>query len=127
MPVVEFRRGRAIFKYLVAHRATAAPKELLADLFWPDSEPELARRSLHQAIYCLRQTFKRLAPAAQVIQFAEDRYQINSEIAIWVDSEEFGQLIEHARILGAAGKIDQAMQSTVGGMLGGMGLPPGMF
>src|SRR5262249_44524324 len=54
----ESARGRAIFKYLVAHRATAAPKELLADLFWPGSEPELARRSLHQAIYCLRQTFK---------------------------------------------------------------------
>ena len=24
-------------------------------------------------------------------------------------------------------KVDEAMQSTLGGMLGGMGLPPGMF
>ena len=50
----ESARGRTIFKYLVARRATAVPKEVLADMFWPDSEPELARRSLHQAIYCLR-------------------------------------------------------------------------
>ncbi|HEX9374152.1 MAG TPA: BTAD domain-containing putative transcriptional regulator [Roseiflexaceae bacterium] len=106
----ESARGRTIFKYLIARRAAAAPKDLLAELFWPDSEPELARRSLHQAIYCLRQTFKRVASDVQLIQFADDRYQISPEIPIWVDSEEFGKVIEQARGLYAAGKFEQAMQ-----------------
>lgn len=107
----ESARGRLIFKYLVARRPSSAPKELLADRFWPDSEPELARRSLHQAIYCLRQTFKHVAPEEQIVQFVGDRYQINPEIAVWVDSEEFGQVVERARALGAAGKLEQAMSS----------------
>jgi len=107
----ESARGRAIFKYLVARRATAVPKEVLADMFWPDSEPELARRSLHQAIYCLRQTFKRIMPDIQVIKFANDRYQINLDMPIWVDSEAFSQEIEQARAQYAAGKVDQAMQA----------------
>ena len=107
----ESARGRAIFKYLVARRATAVPKEVLADMFWPDSEPELARRSLHQAIYCLRQTFKRMMPDIQVIKFSNDRYQINLDMAIWVDFEAFSQAIEQARAHYAAGKVDQAMQA----------------
>jgi DNA-binding SARP family transcriptional activator len=107
----ESARGRTIFKYLIARRASSAPKDLLADMFWPDSEPELARRSLHQAIYCLRQTLKRRASDAQIIQFADDRYQISSDIPIWVDSEAFGQAIEQARALYAAGRVDAAMQA----------------
>lgn len=107
----ESARGRTIFKYLVARRASSAPKEQLADMFWPDSEPELARRSLHQAIYCLRQTFKRQAPDAQIIQFGDDRYQICPDIPVWVDSEEFGLLIEQARALRTAGKDEQAMRA----------------
>jgi DNA-binding SARP family transcriptional activator len=107
----ESARGRTIFKYLVARRATAVPKEVLADMFWPDSEPELARRSLHQAIYCLRQTFKRVMPDVQVIKFSNDRYQINLDMVIWVDAEAFVQEIEQARAQYAAGKLDQAMQA----------------
>jgi DNA-binding SARP family transcriptional activator len=107
----ESARGRMIFKYLVARRATAVPKEVLAELFWPDSEPELARRSLHQAIYCLRQTFKRLMPATQVIQFSNDRYQINLDMQIWVDAEMFSQQIEGARAHYSAGNVEPAMQA----------------
>src|SRR5262249_53112111 len=107
----ESARGRTILKYLVARRATAIPKELLADMFWPDSEPELARRSLHQAIYCLRQTFKRVAPNMQIIRFSNDRYQLNLDMPIWVDSEAFSQEIEQARAHYAAGKIETPMQA----------------
>lgn len=107
----ESARGRTIFKYLIARRAVAVPKEQLADMFWPESEPELARRSLHQAIYCLRQTFKRVAPDSQVVQFVDDRYRINPDLAIWVDSEEFSRAIEQAQALRAAGQDEQAMRA----------------
>jgi DNA-binding SARP family transcriptional activator len=107
----ESARGRTIFKYLIARHGAAAPKEQLADMFWPDSEPELARRSLHQAIYCLRQTFKRLAPDVPIVQFADGHYQISRDVLIWVDTEEFSQTIEQARALLAAGQAEQAMQA----------------
>jgi DNA-binding SARP family transcriptional activator len=107
----ESARGRMIFKYLIAHRATAVSKEVLAELFWPESEPELARRSLHQAIYCLRQTFKRCASEHQIIKFAHDRYQIDPDLAIWVDSEEFSQAIGQARAQCLAGNAEHAMQA----------------
>lgn len=107
----ESARARTIFKYLIVRRSTPVPKDLLADMFWPDSEPELARRSLHQAIYCLRQTFKRIAPDVQFIQFSGDHYQINPEIELWVDSEAFAREIEQARMGYGAEKPDAAMKS----------------
>jgi DNA-binding SARP family transcriptional activator len=58
----------------------------------------------------LRQTFKRLAPDMQVVQFVGDHYQINPEIPIWVDAEAFKQQVEQARALQAIGKVEQAIQ-----------------
>jgi DNA-binding SARP family transcriptional activator len=107
----ESTRGRALFKYIVARRATPALKETLAEQFWADSEPELARRSLHQAIYCLRQTFKQIVPDTPIIQFADDRYQINPQFPIWVDCEEFSRAIEQAHAYDTAGEAEPALRA----------------
>jgi DNA-binding SARP family transcriptional activator len=107
----ESARARAIFRYLVAQRPAAAQKERLAALLWPDSEPELARRSLHQAIYCLRQTLRRYAGDASVIQFANDTYQLAPEIAIWVDADVFAGQIAAARAHWSAGDGERAVRA----------------
>lgn len=107
----ESARARTVFKYLVTRRSTPVPKEILAELFWPDSEPELARRSLHQAIYCLRQTFKRVAPDLTIVQYADDCYQLSPTVSIWVDSDEFAASVRVARSRYAAGDTDGAMQA----------------
>lgn len=104
-------RGRMIFKYLVIRRGIPTSKEILADMFWPGSEPELARRSLHQAIYCLRQSFKRIVGDLPIIQFSDDCYQINPQISIWVDCEEFSAAISQARAHLAAGRNEEAMRA----------------
>lgn len=104
-------RGRTIFKYLVIRRGMPTSKELLADMFWPGSEPELARRSLHQAIYCLRQSLKRVASDLPIIQFNDDCYQINPQISIWVDGEEFSAAISQARAHMAGGRSEEAMRA----------------
>jgi DNA-binding SARP family transcriptional activator len=105
----ESSRARTIFKYLVVRNAAPVSKELLAELFWPESEPDLARRSLHQAIYCLRQSLKRVAPDLTLIRFADDCYQISPEIGLWVDSEEFTRAIAEARARFASGAQEAAM------------------
>jgi nucleoid-associated protein EbfC len=52
--------------------------------------------------------------------------KIEPEIVQAGDVEMLQDMIM-AAINEAARKVDEAMQSTVGGMLGGMGLPPGLF
>ena len=51
---------------------------------------------------------------------------IEPEIVKSGDLEMLQDLVT-AAVNGAGSKVDEAMQSTMGGMLGGMGLPPGMF
>ena len=83
------QKGKSIFKYLVVNRQGAIHREVLMDLFWQGTEPEAARKNLHQAIYSLRQTLQDSYPNFAHILFEQDRYLINPEINIWVDSEAF--------------------------------------
>ena len=52
--------------------------------------------------------------------------KIDPEVVKDGDLEMLQDLIT-AAVNGAGHKVDDAMQSTMGGMLGGMGLPPGLF
>lgn len=79
------------------------------DVFWPDADPEAARRNLHQAVYCLRQTLRRGQPDFQHIQFENDCYLLNLEMDIWLDSEEFEKHVQAGRRLEAAGQPTEAM------------------
>lgn len=52
--------------------------------------------------------------------------KIETEIVQSGDLEMLQDMVA-AAVNEANRKVDEAMQSTFGGMLGGMGLPPGMF
>jgi DNA-binding SARP family transcriptional activator len=101
-------KGQSIFKYMVAHHGTPIPKDLLMDVFWPNADPENARRNLHQAIYSLRQTMRRGEPYFQPIQFENDCYTLNPEISLWLDSEEFARNAQAGRQLEASERQDEA-------------------
>jgi len=101
-------KGQSIFKYLVAHHGTPIPKDVLMDVFWPDADPESARRNLHQAVYSLRQTMRRGEPNFQSIQFENECYLLNPEIDLWLDSEEFARNAQAGRQLEASGRLDEA-------------------
>jgi DNA-binding SARP family transcriptional activator len=102
-------KARSILKYLAAHRRTPIVKDILMDLFWPDADPEAARRNLHQAIYSLRQMLRRGYPGFPHIQFENDCYLLNPEMDIWLDCEEFQEHVQAGRRLEAAGRIAEAM------------------
>ncbi len=104
-------RSRSLFRFLVAHRHLPISKERLAELFWPDSEPELARRSLHQAVYCLRQTFKRVMGDVPVVLFVNDCYLLAPDLPLWVDSDEFEEAIATARSALSRGDVELALQA----------------
>jgi DNA-binding SARP family transcriptional activator len=102
-------KGKSILKYLLAHRETSVAKDILMDLFWPDADPESARRSLHQAIYSLRQALRRGNPDFAHVYFENDCYLLNPGMSIWVDSVEFERHLETAKRLEAADRITEAI------------------
>lgn len=105
------QKGVSILKYLVGNRERPVAKDILMDIFWPDSGAEVARRNLHQAIYGLRQTLRRTAPDLQLILFENDCYRINPEVDLWMDFEEFERTVRVGRQQVAAGQSTAAMES----------------
>jgi DNA-binding SARP family transcriptional activator len=95
-----FRRGQLIegwhgsktpriVRYLFAQRGRPVQRDVLIDLFWPDVDPETARRNLHQAIYVIRKALREAYDPTQLIIFADEAYAVNTSAGMWCDAEEF--------------------------------------
>jgi DNA-binding SARP family transcriptional activator len=100
-------RGRAVFKYLVAHHDRTLPRDVLMDIFWPDASPEAARNSLNVALHGLRQAL-RMAADVPVVLFQDGAYRLNPELRLWLDVDEFERRVEAGRRLEAAGQLSAA-------------------
>lgn len=99
----------ALLKYLVYHRQRRIPREELSELFWPDTDPELARNSLNVALSHVRQVL-RSRVTADVIIYAEGKYTLTSELDYWVDLDEFEQNLEAAWNHTQADEHEQAIR-----------------
>jgi len=88
--------SRAVLAFLLAQRGKPVPRDLLMETFWPDSGLEPARNSLNVAIYGLRKTLRQ-ALRQPVILFHDSAYQINPDLGLWIDVEEFEQHVRAAR------------------------------
>ena len=82
------RRTRNLLTYLVVHRHTAVPRDVLMDVFWPRAFPDAARNSLHVALTGVRQAL-RVATSYPVLQRRLDTYQLVPPGGSWVDVTEF--------------------------------------
>jgi DNA-binding SARP family transcriptional activator len=80
---------KSIFKYMLIHREAPIHQEILMDLFWPEANPETARRNLYQAIYKLRQALQTSEADVSYILCEDNCYFLNTDIELWVDSEAF--------------------------------------
>jgi DNA-binding SARP family transcriptional activator len=103
------RKGLAVFKYLVTHGHSPVAKDVLMDIFWPEADPEAARRNLHQAIYALRQTLKLDDQEIQYIQFENDCYHLNHQVEFWVDYKAFEEHVEAGQTFERKGLLEEAM------------------
>ncbi|MFN0089204.1 MAG: hypothetical protein ACKVWR_02890 [Acidimicrobiales bacterium] len=72
-------------RYLFAQHGRFAAREVLMELFWPEAEPEAARRALHQAVYQIRRTFRAAGESAQRLTYRNEAYAINTEEDWWSD------------------------------------------
>jgi DNA-binding SARP family transcriptional activator len=100
-------KGRAVFKYMLAHHEQPIPRDMLMDIFWPQAGPEAARNSLNVALHGLRQALKTVTDRP-VILFEEGSYCINPEFEVWVDVGEFDRHVQAGHRLEANDQITKA-------------------
>jgi DNA-binding SARP family transcriptional activator len=100
-------RCRSLFGYLLTHREPWPPREVLMDVFWPESSPEASRNSLNVAIHGLRRTL-RTVTVLPVILHGGGAYGIHPDLQLWLDVEEFESRVEHGRRREEAGDAGRA-------------------
>jgi DNA-binding SARP family transcriptional activator len=98
-----------VLKYLVSHREHPVPKDVLIELFWPESDLDTVGRNLHQAIYTLRKILRCREGAASQILFENGAYLINPNLSIWSDVDEFETSAADGRLAELAGQFDTAI------------------
>lgn len=107
------RKGALILKYLIMNRERQVHKEVLMDLFWPDSEEEAQRNNLNVAIYGLRQTLRNGNSSFSHILFQNDCYFLNQEQSIWTDYAAFSEHFKNAQRLDQQGQQKAAIQEYI--------------
>jgi DNA-binding SARP family transcriptional activator len=102
-PVEEWprARGRSLFKYLLIHRDPWPQREVLMEVFWPDSSPAAARNSLNVAVHGLRRAL-RAAADIPVVMLQDGAYRLAPDVSLWVDVDEFERHVDGGRQLEAA-------------------------
>ena len=100
-------RCRSLLGYLLTHREPWPPREVLMDVFWPESSPEASRNSLNVAIHGLRRTLRTVTDLP-VIQHSGGAYGIHPDLQLWLDVEEFESRVENGRRREEAGDADLA-------------------
>ncbi len=102
-------KGRSIFKYLATHRFQPVPKEVLMEVFWPDSDRDAARNNLNVAIYGLRKALARGDPSYPFVLFRQGCYSFNPALRLWVDAEAFVECVRRAQAADQQGDAGTAM------------------
>jgi DNA-binding SARP family transcriptional activator len=67
----------------------------LIDVFWPDTDPELARNRLNVALSSVRQVFRDVLDL-DVILYQQGMYTLNPQLDVWVDLNEFESQLDKA-------------------------------
>jgi DNA-binding SARP family transcriptional activator len=121
-------RCRSLFGYLLTHREPWPPREVLMDVFWPESPPEASRNSLNVAIHGLRRTL-RTVTSLPVIQHNGGAYGIHPDLRLWLDVEEFESRVENGRRREEAGDADRATREyeSADGLYRGDFLADGLY
>lgn len=97
-------RSLSLFKYLLLHHKRYVSRELLMEIFWPESEPETARNSLNVAIHNLRRVL-RAHTELPVILFEGGAYGLSPGLKIWLDAEEFERSVKAGQSLEAKDQL----------------------
>jgi DNA-binding SARP family transcriptional activator len=103
-------KSLSVLRYLLLHRRSRIPKEVLMDTIWPGSDADAARRNLHQAVYSLRRALRRGHGGPRHVCFADDCYFLDPGLSLWLDYEEFEKRARRAESLEREGHRQEAAE-----------------
>lgn len=104
---VSSRRTRQLIAYLLTHRRSPVPRDVLMQVFWPEASPAAARNSLHVALSGVRRVLREAYPEP-VIDRRFDAYRIADSVDVWTDVEQFELASQAGRRAEWAGDRDGA-------------------
>ncbi len=88
---IERRRSLALLAYLAVTRHLHS-RDLLATLFWPESDTASARAGLRRELHNLKKTLPE-----QFLDISSEHVGLAQDAELWVDEHEFESLIERVR------------------------------
>lgn len=91
----ESQKVRALLAYLAVQRGRSFTREHLADLLWPEEDPDASRRNLRQALYNLRRTVDAGGGGA-LLESSHQALRLGDGPALWVDVEAFDACVDGA-------------------------------
>lgn len=94
LPLPPSQPARSLFAYLITYRDRPHTRDLLAGLFWPDLPDALARRRLSHALWQIGRALNSLPNPAPYLLADADAVQFNAAAPYWLDTEEFGRLVD---------------------------------
>jgi predicted ATPase len=94
----ESRRAVALLARLALHPRRVHPREELAELLWPETDPEVGRERLRHVLASLRRQMEPPGDASLPALFAPDRLNVAVDpAAISTDVQEFEDLVRRGR------------------------------
>jgi DNA-binding SARP family transcriptional activator len=104
------QRTQSLMQFLAAHRHRSVPRDELITAVWPDTDEDAGRHRLHQAVYELRRTLHAVDSGQSPILCSGGGYQLDDQVPVWVDAEEFDYLGSAASRCFAGRRPDEAIE-----------------
>lgn len=104
------QRTRSVMQFLTAHRHHGVSRDELIAAVWPGADEDNGRHRLHQGVYELRSTLRAIDPDRSPIVCVDGGYGIDDKVPIWVDVEEFDDLVSTAVRSFTAQRADEAIE-----------------
>jgi DNA-binding SARP family transcriptional activator len=108
VPLGRSRRTRTLLAFIIDRGSRPIPRDMLMDVFWPDSPPDAARNSLHVAMCGLRKALAHSWPGT-VIERHGETYRLSGDLEIWNDVAEFERRCDLAAAAEASGHTQEAI------------------
>jgi len=92
----KLRRALNIFKYLLIHQSQPIHKELLIDIFWPDSSAKHGLTNLYRAIGCIRNVIEpdiRHGSQSSMLTLSDHHYTLVLSSDSYIDFQHFKKIL----------------------------------
>ena len=111
IPIHPGSKSEALLSLLALHSGRRMPREQLIQSLWPESDPALARNSLHNLVHHLNKLLGPALHGAAPVLHEDGYYRLNLAAGIGVDVISFDRLVEAGDQQLHAGDAAMAMRS----------------